>query len=486
MTVTDAPGAQPDAQPSVRRDRLGVWRRLQGWWDPRRWSWWVQTIAVYTLSRLWLVVVFTQAAAHQPLNGWTTTVSPSYLDFVANQFDGQWYRGIAECGPPPNGSVPPGCGFGGLGYPDELPPDGPDGVKQNAWAFFPAFPLLVRTVTNLTGGTWTVTAPLVATVLGALAMLVVYRLVVDGARSAVAVRPGLPLATVAVVCVFPTAPVLQTAYTESLALLLIALSLWALVRRWYILAAPAVVALGFTRAVALPMAVVVVVHAAARWWTARRARDPAPAHDGDGASGCDAPARGPDDVPVRHWVQIGALFVVAVVSGFCWPWLTARQTGTPDAYLQTQEAWRATGAEPFAGWRIAQFWVGRLLAQLGIDPDGLDLRVLQTTTVVLIIAVLVLVVTLLVVPAGRRTGPELVAWSAGYLGYIAAVVELGSSLARFLLLAFPMAAVSVGLVTRPVWARRAWLALLLVVMAALQAVWVYEIWTYGINGDWPP
>jgi Gpi18-like mannosyltransferase len=239
----------------------------------------VQTLVVYAVSRLWLVVVFTQSAARQPPNRWTTTVSPSYFEFVSGQFDGDWYRKIAEC--------EPGCGFGGLGYPTDLPTDADGSVQQNAWAFFPAFPLLVRTVMNLTGGTWTVTAPLVATVVGALAMLVVHRLIVDAAPAAVTARPGLPLATVAVVCAFPTAPVLQTAYTESLALLLIAGSLWAIVRRWYLLAAVTVVALGFTRAVALAMAVVVVVHAAARWWTARQARDPAasgrsPADDHNG------------------------------------------------------------------------------------------------------------------------------------------------------------------------------------------------------------
>ncbi|MDR3068696.1 MAG: hypothetical protein LBU50_04250, partial [Cellulomonas sp.] len=135
------------------------------------------------------------------------------------------------------------------------------------------------------------------------------------------------------------------------------------------------------------------------------------------------------------------------------------------------------------GWQVARFWVGWILTGLGIDLGPVALR---TATVLAILATLALIVTLLASPAGRRTGPELGAWSAGYLGYIAAVVEPGSSLARFLLLAFPMAAVSVGLVTRPPWARRVWLAGLIVVMALLQVYWVYDIWTYGIGKDWPP
>ncbi|MCL2849074.1 MAG: hypothetical protein FWE61_03375 [Micrococcales bacterium] len=465
--MTQAPARdQAVAGPSNRSVRAWVYVRRA---DPRRWPWWVQTLGVYTASRLWLVMVFAHFAARQPASAWAPG-APSYFDFVSGQFDGAWYRKIAEC--------EPSCGFGGLGYPTDLPQDATGSVRQNAWAFFPAFPMLVRLVMNITGGSWAVTAPLVATVLGALAMLVIYRLVVDAAPAGVAARPGLPLATVAVVCVFPTAAVLQTAYTESLALLLIAVSVWAIVRRWYPLAALAVVGLGFTRAVALPIALVVVVHGAARWWTARQARS------------TDAEPASRDQLPLRDRVQIVSLFFVALASGFVWPWLTGWVTGVPDAYLRTQRAWRVTSTDPFYGWQVSQFWVGELLTALGIDRSGWDPRtashVLETTTILLLLAAIALLVTLVAIPAGRRTGPELVAWSVGYLAYISAVVEPGSSLARFLLLAFPMAAVSVGLVTRHTWARRTWLAVLLVVLASLQVVWVNMIWTYSTSTNWPP
>ncbi|MCL2465962.1 MAG: hypothetical protein FWF02_00110 [Micrococcales bacterium] len=484
--VTDT---QTPTEQAVRR----AWVRGRPW-DPLCWPWWVQTLAVYAASRLWLFVVFSHSAAHQPAGVWAPA-APTYFDFVSVQFDGDWYRKIAECDPQ--------CGFAGLGYPDDLPVDAKGDVRQNAWAFFPAFPALVRQVMNLTGGSWEVTAPLVATVLGALAMLVIHRLVVDGAPKAVAAWPGLPLATVAVVCAFPTAGVLQTAYTESLALLLIAVSLWAVVRRWYPLAAVAVVVLGFTRAVALPMAVVVLAHGAARWWAVRRARlEPEPdgtapdegPPDSDGASpdggGTDASGAPGDEVPLRDRIQIAGLFVVAVASGFCWPWLTGWHTGTPDAYLRTQQAWRVTATDPFSGWQVSQFWVGRMLTGLGIDHTSWDpvaqSHMLEVATVLVVFAAIVLIVALLVLPAGRRVGPELVAWSTGYLAYIAAVIEPGSSLARFLLLAFPMATISIGLVSRSPWARRTWLAVLLVVMLWLQTVWVDAIWTYSTDISWPP
>ena len=111
--------------------------------DPRRWPWWVQTLAVYTVSRVFLVVVFVRVALVQRANLWTPA-RPPYLDYVATLFDGTWYRTIAE-----------------TGYPSTLPVDSAGLVTQNAWAFFPAFPMLVRAVMTLTSGTWIVVAPLV-------------------------------------------------------------------------------------------------------------------------------------------------------------------------------------------------------------------------------------------------------------------------------------------------------------------------------------
>ena len=124
-------------------------------------------------------------------------------------------------------------------------------VQQNAWAFFPLYPLLVRGVMTVTGGSWAVVAPTVSLLAGAGAMLLVHRSVVRGAPRAVAARPGLPLATVLLVSVFPTSVVLQVGYTEALALLLVAAALLAVVSRRYGWACLAVLAysLGMTTVV---------------------------------------------------------------------------------------------------------------------------------------------------------------------------------------------------------------------------------------------
>lgn len=398
--------------------------------DARTWPWWAQVLGVYAAARAFSAVVLLVVARHQAATGWTGA-SPGYADYAGLMWDATWYRRIAEGG-----------------YPATLPV-GADGlVQQNEWAFFPLYPLLVRGVMAVTGGSWAVVAPTVSLLLGAGAVLLVHRTVVRGAPRAVAARPGLPLATVLLVSVFPTSVVLQVGYTEALALLLVAALLLAVVTRRYGWACLAVLALGFTRAVALPMAVVVAVHALVRWreWRATGQRPPS-----------------------RDVLGLGALALTSVASGFAWLVVCGWVTGVPDAYLLTQEAWRGSPTTaPFAGWAyVPAFWFG----------DAAPWLVLAAAAVV---------VGSLVAAPTWRLGRELHAWSAAYLLYLAAAVEPGSSLARFLLLAFPLGAATAGVVTRPRPARWAWTAAVTVLMLVLQVVWVWRIWRLVPPSGWPP
>lgn len=398
--------------------------------DPRTWPWWAQALVVYAAARAFSAVVLLVVASRQVASGWTGA-SPGYADYTGLMWDATWYRTIAESG-----------------YPAELPVGADGAVQQNAWAFFPLYPLLVRADMTVTGGSWALVAPTVSLLAGAGAVLLIHRAVVRGAPRAVAARPGLPLATVLLVSVFPTSVVLQVGYTESLALLLVAASLLALVTRRYGWACAAVLALGFTRAVALPMAVVVAVHLLVRWreWRAAGERPPG-----------------------RDLAGIAAVGAAAVVSGVAWLAICGWVTGVPDAYLQTQEAWRgAATTAPFAGWGyVPAFWFGDAAPWV-------------------VLAAAVFVVACLVTPSAWRLGRELHAWSAAYLLYLAAAVEPGSSLARFLLLAFPLGAATAGLVTRPRAARWAWTGGVVVLMLVLQVVWVRQIWRFEPPAGWPP
>ncbi len=392
--------------------------------------WWIGVLAIYAVSRALTAVAFLVVARHQAAST-MGVAAPDYYTFVATWYDGGWYESISRAG-----------------YPSTLPVDGSGAVVENAWAFFPLYPGLVRVLMQLTGGPWNVVAPWTSTVLGALAMLVIHRLIQLGAPRAVASYPQLGLASVALLCCLPTAAVLQTAYTESLALLLIASALLLVVRHRYAWAALTILALGFTRAVALPMVVVLVVHGL---WRLRQSR----------RTGAAIPGR-----------QKGA-FVVAVlvtaVSGFAWQWICEWVTGVPGAYLLTQEAWRkGVPVTPFSGWFRS-------------DAHQFDLPVYVAAGV----AVTAFVV-LMVLPSARRLGAELYTWAVAYPAYLAAVAQLGSSLARFALLAFPLAPVLVGVVPAPPKRARLWLVSLLVLLAGLQVAWLWFVWRFVEGGRFTP
>ncbi|WP_454044492.1 hypothetical protein [Cellulosimicrobium sp. Marseille-Q8652] len=411
------PHAAPPARgaPTVRSSgRAGPVLR------PRSWPWWVQALAVYGLARALSAAVLVVVSRSQEENLWTGA-APSYLAYTGRMWDASWYEQIYASG-----------------YPAVLPV-GEDGtVEQNAWAFFPLFPTLVRGLDAVTGAGWDVLAPTLALVCGAGAVVVIHRLVATAGAAAVARRPGLPLATVLLVSVFPSSPVLQVAYTESLALLLVAASLLLVARHRYAWAALVVLLLGLTRAVALPMAAVVVWHGVVRW------------------------RRG--DLRLPDVARLTGLLVVALGSGLLWPWLCGLVTGTHQAYFRTQEAWRG-GAEvvPFVPWVDVSRWLFD-----GAGPWVLGL-------------LLVVVAVLVLNPVAARLGPEMHAWAGAYLAYLVATVQPGTSLVRFLLLAFPLGAVTAG------WTRsRAWLVAVCAAFVVGQAWWVWELWRLVPPSGWPP
>lgn len=443
---------------TTRATSPGRSRRAPRALDPRRWPWWAQVLAVYAAARLVTVVILVVVSRWQEANLWTDA-APSYSAWTGRMWDASWYQQIAA-----------------HGYPAELPVGADGAVRQNVWAFYPLFPFLVRAVQTVTGLGWDVAAPTVALVCGAGAMLVIHRLVERAGRRAVERRPGLPLATVALVSVFPSAVVLQVAYTEALALLLIASALYLLWARRYEWAGAVIVLLGLTRAVALPLALVVAWHAVVRyqqWRGARRASAALVASASGGApdgEGAEPPlvaapvASPPPAFPRRDALRIGGLLVVAVLSGLVWQVVCGLVTGRSDAYFLTQGAWRGTGpVEPFTPWLD----VSRVL--FGAAGPWV------------LVTVLAAVAAMGLSPVARRLGPELQAWPLAYLGYLVAVIEPWTSIVRFLLLAFPLGAVTLG------WTRsRWWFWGCVAAGVAGQAWWVWSLWRLTPPSGWPP
>ncbi len=394
--------------------------------DPRGWPWWLQVLMVFLASRIVSTAILLWFASHQATNPWTGA-QPGYLDF-AMLWDAHWYRIIAV-----------------VGYPTELPITADGHVGESAWAFMPLYPWLVEALALITWLPYELVAVSVSVLAGLGAALLAHRMYV-----AAGLASGQALGAVALLLFGPVSPLLQLGYAESLHLLLLTGALLLLLRRRYLALIPLVVLMAFTRPSALPFALALGILLVIRIIRARR---------------------GVEALPLREFLAIVAAGAVSVVAGFAWLLIAWAVTGSPSAYLDTENAWRSAyvGHEellPLTGWvRGAVWW-----AEWRGNPGWLGLLVLA--------AVIVLVVTAFWSPWARRLGTELRVWVAAWLLYLLAVFFPQSSTWRLLLPAYPAGAV---LAVGPRWVL--WLALLGSVAA--QWWWVDGMWAVS-DYDWTP
>jgi len=391
------------------------------WW--RRFGVWFP-LAVYAVTRLIDAVYFAIMQRSQipmvPGNGaarviFPTPAGPGYWPVMAN-WDGQWYHEIAS-----------------LGYPDPIPTDPVTGkVVQNPWAFYPVFPMLTRALMWATGADFYVAGALLSTVVGAVAMVLLFRLV-DRAAG----RWSAIVATVATTT-WVAAPVLQTTYTEACALLVIVLFLTALRGRRYGWVLVTLVALALTRNLVLIAAPVLIVHLLVRWL--RRDTDP---------------------LPVQHSITVGALTVLSGVLTFLWPTICRLVTGDKDGYTKTMAAW---GVDAF-----------EIKLHTWIDYVYYDYGYLGWAVA---LAGLVWFARMMLSPVTARWGPELWGWAGAYPAYQILVTGIGPSRIRYALLAWPVFLLLAWILNRPRWrARRGrLLAAYAVVLVALQGWWVWNYW----------
>lgn len=382
--------------------------------------WVLAVLAVFAASRVVSTAILLLYARAQPANGWTDA-APGYFEF-ANLWDGHWYERIADSG-----------------YPERLPRSEDGHVTENAWAFMPVYPLVVRALMLLTGFEWPVAAVTVSVLAGAGAALVFFVLMRQ-----VLGDPGRALFAVALLCFGVVSPLFQVAYAESLHLLLLFTALVLVVRRRYLVLLPIVVLMAFTRPTGLPFALFLALHVAYRWWRRRQERFD----------------RG----------EVAASVLATVVSGACalaWPAIAWAVTGSLTAYTDTELAWRA----PYIGWQpLVPFtaWVQGANWWLG-EPLG----------VIVLAVVLLAFVGVMVSPWVRRLGTDLRLWMASYVLYLLAVFFPQSSTMRLLLPAVPL----VGALAIP--RSRVWRIALLTLVTVAQVGWVHLVW--WIDGaDWTP
>ena len=385
--------------------------------------WWVRITVVYVIARLVTGAMLLGFAAVQTANSFTSA-RPSYLSF-ASIWDGAWYRVIAA-----------------NGYPSTLPVDAAGHVTENAWAFMPAYPFLVRGLMVLSGAPFEAVAVAVSLVAGWGAALVFRRLMgrfLDDGRAT--------FATV-LFCVAPVSAVFQVAYAEAMGLFLLLVALLLVVdRRWWTML-PVVLLLGMTRPTGLAFALLVVLFLAV--WVFRPAW-----------------VREAERPALRTALPPLTVAAVSGVVGLAWPAIAWAVTGVPKAYTDTELAWRSSyigwkELVPFAPWiQGAGWWFGQ--------PAG---------GVLLAVAVVGFAVFVFH-PAARRIGLELRLWGVAYVVYLLAVFFPQSSTWRILLPVAPL----LGIVALP--RSRVYRVLLVAACLGLQWVWLYTCW--WIDGyDWTP
>lgn len=387
-----------------------------------RLAWWIKVSLIFLLGRAISTAMLLVLASQQAENAWTGA-QPSLWDF-SSMWDGRWYNIIAE-----------------VGYPTQLPVTEDGHIAENAWAFMPVYPALVRGVMVLTGLPWNIAAIIITVVCAYVATLVFYKLLTRFVPAQQA------LFAVLLFSVAPVSPLFQLAYAESMQLMLIVIALYLLVRRKYAWMIPVVLVLSVTRPGSLAIALTLVLH-----WIYRAVQK----------------AR----FPLKEKVLVAAVALIAAFSGVVWLFIAGAVTGMPTAYLETELAWRSAyiGYQelvPFTPWIFAaQWWT----TNFGY-PEVAGYVLLATLVIGFVI--------FLFTPAMKRLGVDIRFWLISYALYLLAVFFPQSSTFRLLAPLFP----ALGAVAAP--KSKVYRVTMTVLFIALQWGWLLICWR--IDGyDWSP
>ncbi|WP_223357776.1 mannosyltransferase family protein [Leifsonia sp. ZF2019] len=406
--TSTAPG--PGAGTRTRGGRVRLFGRDLPWWGA--------ILIVYASSRLLTTVFMLSLYVAATVGGWHFASSrhdPTFFTF-SSSWDGSFYQRIATGG-----------------YPTTLPVDGSGEVEQNAWAFLPLYPLVVRALMAMTGLSFAPAGVLIAVLCGAGAALVLYRVVLA--------RGGTVSALWATIffCFGPLSFVLQITYAESMFFLLMFGGLLAMIRRRYWLVVPLTVAAAFAKpgALAIPLALAVV-------FVVRLLAD----------------RRGREEFPRRERIAVLVAGAVTASAGLAWPLIASAATGAPDAYVSTELSW----------------WTGFIghVSFVPLTPWFLfTWKYAGVAGVLLVIAALAGFVWVLTRRGVRALGTEVVAYAASYGLYLVAVFLPQQSLFRLLLPLAPLGGAR-GLTHSP---RARTIAL--AVGVALQPVALILLWFLG-------
>ena len=383
-------------------------------------------LGVYLLSRIVAVIAIWVAARYYQAPAGVGHLEPTLSDMF-QLWDAEWYERIVT-----------------EGYPVPLPADPSTGqITYSQWAFFPVFPMLVRLL-MATGLGFTTAAVLLNLVLGAVAVILVWKVLAFPVHAGTQpARERLAFVAAALWCFYPATGVMVIPYTEALAACLIAGALLLLMQRRYLAFVLCAVVLGYTRAAAPALGVAVLVHLWLRW-REERAVGMRPLH-GD------------------RW-KVVVMLLVTAASAVAWPVTVGYVSGLPDAFFRVQAAW---GQKPDEGPFVLWFsWAWEEKGLLGI---------------VVMVALVATYIALVVGRHGAWMPLEVRMWALAYPLYLFAVVRPITSMWRFLLLDFPLAALVASVAMRTSTGKeivRHWR--LRVVLVALVLVGGVVAWSCGL------
>ena len=159
-------------------------------------------------------------------------------------WDGQWYRSIVENGYDLNYSLTSG--------------------EITDWAFFPFFPLLIKLLTLLGIPFW-LAASSISIVSTFIAVLILFRVCHSYSGSLWAA-----IFAIVPILINPAFFVTESAYTEGLGLLIVALVLYGLVSKKFYLVTVVLIVSGFTRGIGVPLFLLVAIYLAVTLYRERR------------------------------------------------------------------------------------------------------------------------------------------------------------------------------------------------------------------------
>ena len=269
-------------------------------------------------------------------------------------------------------------------------------------------------------------------------------------------RERLALVAACLWCFYPTTAVMLKPYTEALAVALVAGALLLLVRRSYLL-----VAAGRAAARLHP-----------RHRPGARCGGPHPPR----RALARGPRRGRPSARTGQRASAVVMLGALAVSAVAWPVVAGLVTGVPTAFFDVQAAW---GQRPDKGPFVLWFeWAWQSKGVAGV---------------VVLVALVATYVALVLGRHGRWICIEARAWALAYPLYLFAVVRPITSMWRFLLLDFPLAALLASVAMRtangqsvvPHWRRRVAVVLLVVIVAGL-FWWTCSLLVYTPWGSFPP